>query len=255
MITVDLLTALPGIRHAFFTREGGVSTGVFASLNCGLRTSDDPKRVADNRARAMARLGIEPDALATARQVHGAGVAVVERPWGPDLPPEADGLACRSPGIALGILTADCAPVLLADAGAGVIGAAHAGWRGALNGVVEETVATMEKLGARRPKIVAAIGPCIAQQSYEVGPEFPGSFLAMDAANTRFFRPGARDGHSLFDLAGFVADRLSASGIVLVHPSGGDTAAEADRFFSYRRARLEGEKTFGLGLSAIALKG
>lgn len=253
MIRVDLLSGLPGLRHAFFTREGGVSTGVFESLNCGLRTADDPECVAGNRARAMARLEIEPDALVTACQVHGAGVAIVERPWAPDRPPEADGLVSRAPGIALGVLTADCAPVLLADSGAGIIGAAHAGWRGALRGVIEETVAAMEQLGARRTDIAVAIGPCIAQKSYEVGPEFPGPFLAEDTANECFFLPGARDGHSLFDLAGFVAHRLSAADIARIQHSGGDTVAEDDRFFSYRRTRLEGKEAFGLGLSAIAL--
>jgi len=245
--------SLPGIRHGFFTRVGGVSAGVYASLNCGFGAKDEAARVSENRARAMKLLRLSPSALATAKQVHGAETVVVEKPWPEDLAPRADALVTNRPGIALGILTADCAPILLADSEARIIGAAHAGWRGALQGVIEAVVAAMEDLGASAPRICAAIGPCIASTSYEVGPEFPAPFLAQDLANAAFFARGARAGHFLFDLPGYTEKRLKALGLKRVELSGADTAAEAARFFSYRRACLKGEPGHGLGLSAIAL--
>lgn len=245
--------SLPGIRHGFFTRAGGVSAGVYASLNCGFGAKDEAARVAENRARAMKSLRLAPSALATAKQVHGAETVVVEKPWPEDQAPRADALVTRLPGIALGILTADCAPILLADSEARIIGAAHAGWRGALQGVIEAVVAAMEDLGASAPRICAAIGPCIGRSSYEVGPEFPAPFLAQDPANAAFFARGTRAGHFLFDLPGYTEKRLKALGLKRIELSGADTAAEAARFFSYRRACLKGEPGHGLGLSAIAL--
>ena len=252
MIEISSLS-LPGISHGFFTREGGVSSGLYASLNCGFSAKDEIARVHENRARAMKSLRVAPTALVTAKQVHGTEAVVVETPWGTDSLPQADALVTRRKGVALGILTADCAPILFADAEAGIIGAAHAGWRGALKGVIEATVAAMEDLGASAPRICAAIGPCIGKSSYEVGPEFPAPFLAQDPGNAVFFMVAKRPGHFLFDLPGYTAKRLKDLGLKSVAVSGADTAAEEARFFSYRRACLKGEAGHGLGLSAIAL--
>ena len=252
MIRLDVFASAP-IRHAFFTREGGVSEGLYASLNCGFSSADDVARVTENRARAMRALAIAPGRLATVKQVHGAEAIEVEAPWAPSEAPRADALVTRVPGLALGILTADCVPVLFADPKARVIGAAHAGWRGALAGVIEAAVAAMEDLGAAAQRTVAAIGPCIAQASYEVGPEFPRRFLAQDPANSAFFVPSAKTGHFLFDLEGYVAQRLKALGVGAIAVADANTAAEPSRFFSYRRACLRGELGHGLGLSAIAL--
>lgn len=252
MITLSALDS-GGIRHSFFTREGGVSDGLFASLNCGLGSSDDAANVAENRGRAMAALGLEAERLATCYQVHSPDAVVVDSPWPQAERPRADAMVTRRPGVALGILTADCAPVLFADAEARVIGAAHAGWRGALSGVLEATVTAMIGLGAAPERIGAGIGPCIAQASYEVGPEFPAPFLAVDPASTDFFRPAPRAGHFLFDLRGYIERRLTRLGLARIEASGSDTAAEADRFFSYRRSCLRKEKDYGRELSAICL--
>jgi YfiH family protein len=252
MISDDAFAALSRIRHGFFSREGGVSGGVYASLNCGFGSGDAPESVAENRRRAMARLGLGAEALVTAYQVHGTTVAVVERPWAHGEGPRADAMVTRAPGIALGILTADCAPVLLVDPEAGVAGAAHAGWRGALGGVVESVIAAMERLGARRTSIAAAIGPAIGRASYEVGPEFRRAFLDQAAENAAFFDDAAH-GKSRFDLAGHVAARLEAAGIGAVARIAADTCAEGDRFFSYRRTTLEGGRDYGRALSAVAL--
>ena len=252
MIALSALDA-DGIRHAFFTREGGVSDGLFASLNCGFGSRDDAAKVAENRGRAMLALGLAPDRLATCYQVHSPAVVVVEAPWRREDNPRADAMVTKRAGVALGILTADCAPVLFADAEARIIGAAHAGWRGALGGVLEATVAAMRKLGADPRRIRAGIGPCIAQTSYEVGPEFPAPFLAERAENAAFFRPAPRAQHFLFDLAGYAAARLRRLGLGQVEHSGGDTAAEDERFFSYRRSCLRKEPDYGRELSAICL--
>ena len=252
MITLGALVS-DGIRHGFFTREGGVSDGIFASLNCGFGSNDDAAKVVENRRRAMAALGLAPDRLAICHQIHSPDVITVETPWRHEDRPRGDAMVTRQPGVALGVLTADCAPVLFADREARVIGAAHAGWRGALTGVLEATVAAMEKLGAAKARIAAGIGPCIAQASYEVGPEFPAPFLAEDAAHARFFRPATRAGHFTFDLAGYVAHRLQRLGVAQVERTGGDTAAEAARFFSYRRSCLRKEPDYGRELSAICL--
>jgi len=242
------------VKHAFFTRRGGVSSGSFQSLNCGFGAGDEPDSVTRNREIAMARLGLPADRLATCYQIHSASVVAVESPWPREAAPRADGMVTRVPDIALGILTADCAPILFHDPVARVIGAAHGGWRGALAGIVEATVGQMEALGSVRSSIRAGIGPCIAQNSYEVGPEFPQQFLAEEAASACHFALAARPGHFMFDLPGYIEHRLARAGIAIVERSGHDTVAEDDRFFSYRRACLRGEPAYGRGLSAIVLE-
>jgi len=248
------LAGLSGIRHAFFTRRGGVSGGLFAALNCGLGSGDDMGAVTANRAAAMAGLGLPAGALTTPYQIHSARVLTVTDPWpgGPGAP-QGDAVVTDRPGVALGILTADCVPVLFADPAAGVVGAAHAGWKGALGGVLEETVRVMESLGAAADRIVAAVGPCIRQSSYEVGDDFRARFVAADPANVRFFAAGARPGHCQFDLAGYTAARLAGIGLAAVADVGEDTCADAGRFFSYRRSVLRGEGGYGRALSSIAL--
>ncbi|MEQ8440460.1 MAG: peptidoglycan editing factor PgeF [Alphaproteobacteria bacterium] len=248
-----------GIAHGFFTRAGGVSGGMYAGLNIGIGSSDDPENVAQNRALAAESLGVSADGLISLYQVHGDRVEMVERPFGPDDRPRADGAVTATPGLALGIATADCAPVLFADPGNGVVGACHAGWKGAFLGIVEATVAAMERAGADRAAIRGVLGPCIHQKSYEVGPEFRDRFLAEDAAHDRFFAPSDRDGHYRFDLPAFVLFRLAQSEIGAIDHVAADTYADPDRFFSYRRAthREErnsfGEIDYGRLLSAIAL--
>ncbi|MBV8089502.1 MAG: peptidoglycan editing factor PgeF [Alphaproteobacteria bacterium] len=253
MITSGVLGCDAGIHHAFFTRCGGVSEGLFGSLNCGFGSGDSQQSVARNRELAMARLGLSADRLVTCRQIHSVTVVTAERPWRREEAPSADGLVTAVPGIALGVLAADCAPILLHDPVAGVIGAAHGGWRGALGGIVEATIGHMKALGAESTRIRAAIGPCIGPASYEVGPEFQQAFLDDDPGNGRWFAPVLREGHFLFDLAGYIAERLVRGGVGRVDIAGNDTVAEEDRFFSYRRACLRGECSYGRGLSAIAL--
>jgi hypothetical protein len=251
MIMLDELAA-PGVAHGFFTREGGVSEGIYASLNCGLGSGDDPEAVTENRARAVARLGVARDALATNNQVHGITVVTVDRVSPLAERPLADAMVTKQRGIALGILTADCVPVLFADAGAGIVGAAHAGWRGAVGGVLDAAVAAMAALGAEPRRIRAGFGPAIAQASYEVGPEFPAPFLAQDPEHARLFAPAA-NGKFHFDLPGYVCARLNRLGLAAVATTGGDTCADAERFFSYRRTCLDGGRDYGRLLSAIAL--
>ena len=253
MITAPALASLARLRHGFLTRRGGVSGGAFASLNCGFGSGDDAECVAANRARALARLGVDGAALVTARQAHSATAIAVEASWPRAAAPEADALVTDRPGLALGVLSADCAPVLLADSGARVIGAVHAGWRGARAGVLEAAVAAMTGLGARTGRIVAAIGPCIQARSYEVGPEFHDRFVAEDVANRGLFAVAGRRGHFLFDLPGYLERRLERLGLAVVEPLGLDTCADEDRFFSYRRAVRRGEAAYGRALSAIAL--
>ena len=242
-----------GIRHGFFTRQGGVSDGIYASLNCGFGSRDRTDDVAENRSRVARTLAVNRPALNTVHQVHSADVTTVTTAWEPAAAPRADAMVCRTPGIAIGVLTADCGPILLADAEAGVIGAAHAGWRGALNGIVEATIGAMCDLGAGRERIAAALGPCIAQASYEVGPEFRDAFLDADAANDGFFVSSDRPNHFRFDLPGYVDERLARAGIATVERLDVDTYAEADRCFSYRRATHAGEDDYGRLISAIAL--
>ncbi len=253
MLTLAALQQ-PGLRHGFFGRPGGVSEGLYASLNCGFGSGDDPERVAENRARAVAMAGMPEGSLITAYQVHSPDVVTVTEPWRRADAPKVDAMVTDRPGLSLGILTADCAPVLFADPGARVVGAAHAGWRGALTGVLDATVEAMRALGARPERIAAGVGPCIAQPSYEVGPEFPAPFLAHDPENAAFFAPSARDGRHMFDLPGYVTRRLRRLGLGRVDTLPHDTCAEADRFFSYRRATLAGETDYGRDLSIICLE-
>lgn len=252
MITLSALNEVNRIRHAFFTREGGVSEGIYTSLNCGPGSSDDAAAVAENRARAMAMLDLEPQALVTVHQAHTADVVVVDGPW-PGEQPVADAMVTVTPGLALGILTADCAPVLFADRRGTVVAAAHAGWKGALGGVLENTVEKMVGLGAKRKNIVAAIGPCIGQRSYEVRDDFAAPFLAESPENRDFFAPGRRPGHLLFDLPGYVSRKLARVGVIEVTRVPADTCRDEARFFSYRRTTLRGEADYGRQLSAILL--
>ena len=237
--------------HGFFTREGGVSQGGYSGLNCVLSTGDERANVEANRGLAMRSLGLTIENLAMVRQVHSERVVVVGEEWAPGEPVEADALVTDRPGIALGVLGADCAPVLFFDEQAGVIGAAHAGWRGALTGVTDSTVAAMAELGADPARIVAVIGPCIAKGSYEVGAEFPAPFLDADPGNAIFFSPAERAGHHYFDLPGYLERRLSTLGTVIRTDL--DTVADEQRFFSHRRSQLRGEAQCGRQLSAILL--
>jgi purine-nucleoside/S-methyl-5'-thioadenosine phosphorylase / adenosine deaminase len=247
------LSDLPGIAHGFFGRTGGVSTGLFESLNCGPGSGDDPAKVAENRRRVSEALG--GGALVTLHQVHSPDVVVVNQTYEMGKGPQADAMATAMPNIALGILTADCAPVLLADGEAGVIGAAHAGWKGALTGVIEAAVGAMETLGANRARMVAAVGPCISQKNYEVGPEFCERFLSADAANARFFIASDRPDHFRFDLDGYAAARLAAAGIANVEPLSACSYAREGDFFSFRRATHRKESAYGRQISAIRLTG
>ena len=244
---------LPGIAHGWFTREGGVSEGPLASLNCGFGSDDDATRVAENRARALAALDLAPDRLCTVYQTHSARAVMVEAPEAPGETPEADALVTTRPDLALGVLTADCAPVLLADPAARVVAAAHAGWKGALTGILEAAVEAMAQAGAAPERIVAVIGPSIGRASYEVGPEFPEPFLAHDPADADLFAAG-QAGHFYFDLAGYAARRLRRLGLARIEALELDTCAEPARFFSYRRASRAGEPGYGRLLSTIALR-
>jgi hypothetical protein len=243
--------ALAGVPHGFLGRSGGVSAGVVAGLNVGTGSQDDPSAIEENRRRAIE--AVLPGAeLVTVYQVHSAGAVYVDVPWPHDQRPKADAMVTDRPGLLLGILTADCAPVLFADVEAGVVGAAHAGWRGALAGVTDSAIAAMESVGAHRDRIVAAVGPCIAQKSYEVDEGFRSRFLEADAANARFFVAGPA-GKPHFDLEGYVATRLRAAGIGHVETLGLDTHADNDRFFSFRRATHRGEPDYGRQISLVAL--
>ena len=255
VLQADVLAKLGPIRHAFFTRAGGVSAGVYATLNGGTGSNDAPDKIAQNRARMAAALGVEPARLLTAHQVHSPDVVVAEEPWPQGARPRADAIVTRQPRLAIGVSTADCGPLLFADAEAGVIGAAHAGWRGALTGVIEATAAAMEALGAKRSRIAAALGPTIRQPHYEVGPEFVARFIAADPANARFFAPAERAGHALFDLTGYIAERVHRAGIDDFEDLGRDTFAEPERFYSYRRMTKAGEPDYGRHINAIALTG
>jgi hypothetical protein len=251
MLRSALLAELPGIRHGFFTRRGGVSEGVWASLNVGVRSGDAAARVAENRALCAQALDARPDRLVTGRQVHGTACLVVEAPWPAMQAPQVDALVTRRPGLLLGVVTADCAPVLLADPAAGVVGTVHAGWRGALDGVLEATITSMRALGAAR--IAAAIGPCIAQASYEVGPEFRERFRGADPDTATLFAPVDGTDRSLFDLKTYVRGRLERAGVAEIELLPADTCADEYRFFSFRRTTKRGEGRFGLQLSAIGL--
>jgi YfiH family protein len=253
MLQAAALAALPGIRHAFFTRAGGVSDGVYASLNGGLGSRDVPARVVENRARMAVALGVTPERLVTAYQVHSPDVVVAEAPWTRATAPRADAVVTRTPGLAVGITTADCGPLLLADRTAGVIGAAHAGWKGALAGIVDSTIAAMEKLGAARERIVAALGPTIRQANYEVGADLFDRFAAADPENKRFFAPADRAGHAMFDLPAYIVARLERAGVGHVEDLGHCTYADADSFYSFRRATHRADADYGRHVNAIVL--
>lgn len=246
---------LPGVRHAFFTREGGVSEGVYASLNGGVGSKDAPERVSENRARMAARVGVEAERLLVPFQIHSADALTVTEAWAAEARPRCDGLVTREKSLALGVTGADCGMLLFADARAGVIGACHAGWKGALTGMIEATVAAMELEGARRADVHVALGPCIGAQSYEVGPEFVAGFIRVDPGFARFFSPSARDGHAMFDLPGFITARVEALGAASFENLGVDTYANEPRCFSYRRCTHRGEADYGRLVSAIALAG
>ncbi len=254
MLTIGPLNEVARIRHGFFSRNGGVSEGAYESLNCGYGSGDAAEKVSQNRARAMAMLELAGDRLVTAYQCHSVEIAEVEEPWDRKDAPKVDGLVTRRPRLALGILAADCAPVLMADVKGRAIGAAHAGWRGALGGVMEATIEAMVALGAEREAIVVGVGPTIGQRSYEVGLEFPAPFLAQSEDNGDFFYPARREGHFMFDLKGYIGRRLGRAGVRRVQILPCDTCAEENRFFSYRRSCLRGESDYGRGLSAIYLE-
>ena len=254
-MTIDVFRAdaLDGIAHGFLGRRGGVSHGTHHGLNVGLGSTDDADAVARNRALAVN--AVLPGArLLSCYQIHSADCITVVEPWGDRVRPHADAMVTDRPGLALGILTADCAPVLLADREAGIVGAAHAGWKGAVGGVTDTTIRAMESLGARRDRIAAAIGPCIARASYEVDAAFRARFVSDDPENDRFFAD-ARDGHAQFDLEAYVAHRLAAAGVQRVEMLGLDTYADEDRFFSYRRATHRRKPDYGRQIAIIGIEG
>jgi polyphenol oxidase len=253
MSSVEVIKApaLNSVRHGFLGRQGGVSTGEYAGLNVGLGSDDDRAAIVENRRRA-ANAVLAGAVLTTVHQVHSAQVVTAHAPFPDDQRPKADALVTNTPGMLIGVLTADCGPVLLADIEAGVIGAAHAGWKGALAGVTDETITAMEALGAERNRIVAAVGPCIARKSYEVDDGFAARFCSDDPGNERFFSAGI-PGHHLFDLEGYLVARLAAAGVTRVDALGLDTYSDADRFFSYRRATHRNEAGYGRQISLIGL--
>ncbi len=255
MIQSDCLSAMPNVSHGFFTRANGTSTGIYAGRNCGLGSDDLRAHVVENRGRVADDLDLERTCLLSVHQTHSPIVKTVKESWKTEAAPEADAMVTNQPGIGLAILTADCTPVLFADEVSGVIGAAHAGWKGALGGVLEATLDAMVALGARRTNIVAAVGPCISQAAYEVGPEFVANFIASDPSFAAYFIPSAREGHHQFDLPGFSSGRLTIQGLAKVEPLRQCTYANADRFFSYRRTTHAGEPDYGRQMSAISLKG
>ena len=253
MTDSPLLSAIPGLRHAFFTREGGVSDGVYASLNGGIGSQDDPARVTENRRRMAEQMGVAPEHFLSLWQIHSPNVVVATGPWQGATRPQADGIVTRTEGLAIGVTAADCGPILFVDPNARVIGAAHAGWKGALTGILESTVDAMEKLGAERSGIVAAIGPLIRQHSYEVGGEFVERFVEADAENALFFIPSTREGHAMFDLAGFIRTRLENAGVLMIDDTGIDTYSD-ERFYSYRRSVHRKEPDYGRHVHAIVLE-
>jgi hypothetical protein len=252
-LEADCLTILPGIRHGFFTRQGGVSRGIYASLNCGQGSSDDPVSVIENRSRIALHLGSAEDDVQTLYQAHSAEAVVVEALVPREELPKADALVTKTRGLAVGVLTADCAPVLLADPQAKVVAAAHAGWRGALAGILEATVVAMESIGADRARIFASIGPAIGPASYEVGPEFEAAFLKADPVNARFFRRAGRSARPFFDLPAYVANRLAGLGIRPVETRAHCTYENESLFFSFRRSQRRSEIDYGRQISAIVV--
>ena len=255
MLQARSLAALPGIRHGFFTRAGGVSEGIYQSLNGGIGSNDTPSKVAENRTRMAVALGVTADRLLSLYQIHSPRVVVAEAPWDLANRPHADAMVTRVPQLALGIGTADCGPVLLADPQAGVIGAAHAGWRGALTGVIEATIEAMEGLAADRKHMVVAAGPMISQGNYEVGQDLLDRFRETDPGSDRFFKPAERRGHAMFDLPGYIVARLKRAGIPQVEELGLCTYADPAQFYSYRRSTHRTEPDYGRHINAIALAG
>lgn len=249
----SLLSAVPGLRHAFFTREGGVSSGIYASLNGGVGSSDDAAHVTENRRRMAEHLGVAPARFLTVFQIHSPDVAIATAPWDTESRPRADAMVTKIPGLAIGVTAADCGPILFADPAARVIGAAHAGWKGAFGGVLENTIGAMEELGASRGTILAAIGPLIRQPSYEVGAEFIARFAEADKDNARFFVPSSRADHAMFDLAGYIRQRLERAGILMIDDTDVDTYAD-ERLFSYRRSVHRKEPDYGRNIHAIVLE-
>ncbi len=253
MYTCPHLTTVTNVNHGFFTRNGGVSDGIYASLNCGYGSGDDIGRVTENRRRAAEAMG--GTELCTVHQTHSADCIIVEKPWDYKNAPQADALATNQPGIILGVLTADCLPILFCDPKNGVIGAAHSGWKGAVSGIIEATIDSMKKLGAEPELIIASIGPAIGKDSYEVGAEFYDRFIAARAENSHFFRPSPRPGHHFFDLPGYAKERLAASGISQINIIAQDTYFNDNDFFSYRRTCKRGEPAYGRQISVIMMTG
>lgn len=253
LLRADDLSRLTSLRHAFFTRRGGVSEGIYAGLNGGLGSNDDPRAVAENRARMAGTLGVAPDRFLTIAQIHSADVVTVDAPYGEEGRPRADGIVTRTPGLALGVTHADCGSLLFADPAARVVGAAHAGWKGALSGIVEATVDAMERLGAERESIIVVLGPTIGPRSYEVGPEFVQRLAAADGSSVRHVQPGAGADRALFDLPGYIAHRARAAEVGAFVDMALDTYPDEDRFFSYRRTTHRGEPDYGRLVSAIVL--
>jgi polyphenol oxidase len=251
-LTAELLR-IPGVAHGFFTRVGGASQGVYASLNAGVGSRDAPEAVTENRARVAATLGAAPERLAVPFQIHSPNAVAITELWPADARPRCDALVTATPGLALGVTGADCGMILFADQRARVIGAAHAGWKGALSGVVEATVTAMERLGAKRDSIVAALGPCIGYKSYEVGPEFVAAFEDAGDDTARYFAPGRRADHSMFNLNAYIAGRAERAGIGRFEDLRLDTYADESRFFSYRRATHRKEPDYGRLVSVIVM--
>ncbi|MGA8434292.1 MAG: peptidoglycan editing factor PgeF [Methyloceanibacter sp.] len=252
MFCASTLESCDGIRHGFFTRQGGVSKGMYGSLNCGLGSRDDAESVRQNRALVAETLGVPAGRLLTLYQIHSARAVIVDKPWNGEAA-EADALVTRTPGLAIGALTADCAPILLCDPQARVIAAAHAGWRGALSGIAEATMAAMEELGAKRERVVAVIGPSISQRAYEVGSDYVDRFLAEEPASETFFMTDESSGEPHFDLSGYVAERLSRAGVGSVSDLGLCTYCDETRLFSYRSSQHHSEEDYGRQISAIVL--
>jgi polyphenol oxidase len=248
-----LLSAIPGLRHAFFTRDGGVSDSIYQSLNGGLGSNDDPAKVAENRRRMAEQMGVTPEHFLGIWQIHSPDAVVASGPWHGASRPRADAIVTRTEGLAISVTAADCGPILFVDPNARVIGAAHAGWKGALEGIVESTVEAMEKLGAERGGILAAIGPLIRQHSYEVGGEFVERFIEADAENAVFFIPSEREDHAMFDLAGLIRMRLENAGVLMIDDIGVDTYSD-ERCYSYRRSVHRKEPDYGRHVHAIALE-
>ena len=253
-VVSELLAAIPGIRHGFFTREGGVSSGIYSGLNVGLGSADDPNRVRENRKRVAAWLGRPGTDLSTPHQIHSADALAIAEPIDQDNRPIADAVVTSAPGVIIGVLTADCGPVLFADRKNRVVAAAHAGWKGALTGVLENTIDAMIEAGADRGSIVAELGPTISRDNYEVGPEFRARFVDADAANRARFVPSGRDGHFRFDLPAYILSRLRTAGVETAH-AGICTYGDEARFFSYRRTTHRNEPDYGRQISAIMLDG